>query len=168
MSGIWLAASAAQAEGVPRAARTEILVVTPLSLVKELDLDFGAIVPGTALGHVTLSPANGITTTNGIVVMGKTQPAAFYGYGRKNQNVRIYLDANQYDLLHSGGVHKMVLDRLTVGSVPPVVIGTAPRTFRITSDDGLFRFTLGGRLQVARNQPVGTYSANFRVSVEYM
>lgn len=161
-------APAALADGETATARSEALAITPLSLVKEQDLDFGAIIPGTTTGFVTLSPTNTVTTTNGIVVMGTTQNAAFYGYGQFNQNLRIYLNANQFNLVRAGGTQTMRLDQLTVGSVPPVVLGTAPRTFRIASANGLFRFTLGGRLRVLANQMPGTYVGQFAVSVEYL
>jgi hypothetical protein len=124
---------AALAQGETATAETELLAITPLSLVKEQDLDFGFIIPSTTTGFVTLSPSNVVTTTNGIIVTGTTQNAAFYGYGTFNQRLRIYLNANQYNLVRQGGTQTMRLDQVTIGSTPPVVIGTAPRTFRIAS-----------------------------------
>ena len=156
----------AQAESAT--ANAEALAITPLSLVKEQDLDFGYIIPGTTTGFVTLSPSNAVTTTGGIIVTGTTQNAAFYGYGSFNQILRIYIDANQYNLVRQGGTQTMRLDQMTIGSTPPVVIGTAPRTFRIASASGLFRFTMGGRLRVLANQMPGTYVGQFAVSVEYL
>lgn len=160
--------SPAQAQGETATANAEALAITPLSLVKEQDLDFGTIIPGTTNGFVTLSPANVVTTTGGIIVSGTTQNAAFYGYGRFNQQLRIYLNANQFNLVRQGGTQTMRLDQVTIGSTPPVVIGTAPRTFRIASASGLFRFTIGGRLRVLANQMPGTYIGQFAVSVEYL
>lgn len=156
----------AQAEAA--AADAEALAITPLSLVKEQDLDFGFIIPGTTTGFVTVSPTNTVTTTGGIIATGTTQNAAFYGYGTFNQRLRINLDANQYNLVRQGGTQTMRLDQLTIGSAPPVVLGTAPRTFRIASANGLFRFTIGGRLRVLANQMPGTYVGQFAVSVEYL
>lgn len=163
-----VAAAPAQAQAEAATANAEALAITPLSLVKEQDLDFGFIVPGTTTGFVTLSPSNVVTTTGGIIVTGTTQNAAFYGYGSFNQFLRIYLDANQYNLRRQGGTQTMRLDQITIGSTPPVVIGTAPRTFRIASASGLFRFAVGGRLRVLPNQVPGTYVGQFAVSVEYL
>ena len=163
-----VAAAPAQAQAEAATANAEALAITPLSLVKEQDLDFGFIVPGTTTGFVTLSPSNVVTTTGGIIVTGTTQNAAFYGYGSFNQFLRIYLDANQYNLRRQGGTQTMRLDQVTIGSTPPVVIGTAPRTFRIASASGLFRFAVGGRLRVLPNQVPGIYVGQFAVSVEYL
>lgn len=157
-----------RAQGEAATANAEALAITPLSLVKEQDLDFGIIIPGATTGFVTVSPSNAVTTTSGIIVTGTTQNAAFYGYGTFNQRLRIYLDANQYNLVRQGGTQTMRLDQVTIGSTPPVVIGTAPRTFRIASANGLFRFTIGGRLRVLANQTPGTYVGQFAVSVEYL
>ena len=71
--------SSAMAQGETATTNAEALAITPLSLVKEQDLDFGNIIPGTTTGFVTLSPANAVTTTGGIIVSGTTQNAAFYG-----------------------------------------------------------------------------------------
>mgnify|MGYP002780120201 CR=1 FL=1 len=163
-----LATTPAQAQGETATSGAEALAIVPLSLVKEQDLDFGYIIPGTSNGFVTLSPANVVTTTGGIIVTGTTQNAAFYGFGRFNQQLRISLNANQFNLTRQGGTQTMRLDQVTIGSVPPVTIGTAPRTFRIASASGLFRFTVGGRLRVLRNQTPGTYTGQFTVSVEYL
>ena len=167
-SAMLVHAAPALAQAQSATANAEALAITPLSLVKEQDLDFGYIIPGTTTGFVTLSPSNAVTTTGGIIVTGNTQNAAFYGYGTFNQFLRIYIDANQYNLVRQGGTQTMRLDQMTIGSVPPVVIGTAPRTFRIGSASGLFRFTMGGRLRVQPNQMPGTYVGQFAVSVEYL
>jgi len=168
LASLLVAAAPARAQGESATARAEALAIIPLSIVKEQDLDFGLIIPGTTDGFVTLSPANAVTTTGGIITSGTTQNAAFYGYGTFNQRLRINLDANQYLLVRQGGTETMRMDQMTIGSQPPVVIGTAPRTFRIASANGLFRFTMGGRLQVRANQVPGTYVGQFTVSVEYL
>lgn len=143
-------------------------LVTPLSFVKETDLDFGQIVPGDSDGTVFMNSAGTITTTNGITVLtGTTQPARFWGYGQFNQRVLINVDANTYLLTREGGTETMLYDQVTIGSQPPILITTNPRRFRIANPDGYFAFTIAGRLQVAADQVPGNYKGEFTVTLEY-
>ena len=159
----------AKAEPVGESATSNALVVTHLSLVKDEDLDFGYIIPGGTQGFVTIRPDGTLVTSGGIVATaGETSPAAFYGYGSFNQRLRINIDATQYNLRRQGGTQTMRLDQLTISSQPPVVLGPAPRLFVISSPNGFFRFTIGGRLRVAANQRAGLYTGEIDVTVEYM
>ena len=143
-------------------------VVTPLSFVKELDLDFGQIIPGNADGTVTMDSTGAVTTTGGIIqINGTQQPARFWGYGTFNQRVLINVDANSYTLTRDGGTETMLLDRILIGSQPPIIINTNPRRFRIANPDGFFSFTMAGRLRVAANQAPGVYRGQFTVQLEY-
>ncbi len=143
-------------------------LVTPLSFVKQTDLDFGQIVPGDANGEVNMDSEGTVTTTNGITVLdGTTQPARFWGYGAFNQTVLINVDQNTYLLTRDGGSETMLFDRVTIGSRPPIRITRNPRRFRIINPDGYFSFTIAGRLQVARDQVPGVYNGEFTVTLEY-
>ena len=143
-------------------------VVTPLSFVKELDLDFGQIIPGNTDGTVTMDSTGAVTTTGGIIqINGTQQPARFWGYGTFNQRVLINVDANSYTLTRDGGTETMLLDRILIGSQPPIIINTNPRRFRIANPDGFFSFTMAGRLRVAANQVPGVYRGQFTVQLEY-
>lgn len=165
---LWPGVLRAQAAG-EESADSRLVVVTQLSLVKDVDLDFGLIIPGASRGFVTLSPDGSIATSGGVTqVAGATQPAAFYGYGQYRQFLRINIDANRYFLRRVGGSERMRLDRITIGSTPPTTLSTSPRLFYIGSPDGFFRFTVGGRLRVGANQAPGTYRAEFDVTVEYL
>ena len=96
-------------------------LVTPLSFVKEIDLDFGQIIPSDTNGTVFLDSAGNVTTTGGVTVIdGTTQPARFWGYGQFNQRVLINIDANTYLLTRQGGTETMLYDRVTIGSRPPI------------------------------------------------
>lgn len=150
-------------------ADTKVIVLRPLSLIKDKDLDFGSIVPGNTQGFVTLAPEGGVTSTGGIVALaGETQPATFYGYGSYRQFLRLSIDANTYQLRHPNGTDTMRLDRLTISSNPPTQLTTNPRLFYIGALDGFFSFALGGRLRVRANQQVGVYTGNITVMIEYL
>ncbi|MDJ0641315.1 MAG: DUF4402 domain-containing protein [Erythrobacter sp.] len=149
-------------------ADAQAFLVTPLSFVKQTDLDFGQIIPTNTAGTVTMDSTGAVTTTGGVVQVDGTQiPARFWGFGQFNQRVLINIDANTYLLTRDGGTETMLLDRVTIGSRPPIIITTNPRRFRIANPDGFFSFTIAGRLQVGANQVPGVYSGEFAVTLEY-
>lgn len=164
---LFAAPNAAMAQDSDQAEASAFLV-TPLSFVKELDLDFGQIIPGNTNGTVTMDSTGAVTTTGGIIqIAGTQQPARFWGYGTFNQRVLINVDANNYTLVRDGGTETMLLDQILIGSQPPIIINTNPRRFRIANPDGYFSFTIAGRLRVAADQAPGVYSGEFTVQLEY-
>jgi len=143
-------------------------IITPLSFVKENDLDFGEIIPADTPGTVFMDSEGAITTTGGVIQRDGTQlPARFWGYGQFNQRVLINITENSYLLTRDGGSETMLYDRVTIGSQPPIVITRNPRRFRIINPDGYFSFTIAGRLQVDANQVPGIYTGEFAVNLEY-
>lgn len=146
----------------------EALLLTPLSFFKEDDLDFGQIIPSDTAGTVVMDSTGAVTTTGGVIqINGTQQVARFWGYGRFNQRVRINVNANSHTLTRDGGTETMVMDQVLIGSAPPTVINTNPRTFRIANTNGYFSFSLAGRLRVGANQTPGVYSGEFSVTLEY-
>ena len=146
----------------------QAFLVTPLSFVKQFDLDYGTIIPGGTAGTVTMDSAGNVVTTGGVIqVDGTQQPALFWGYGSFLQTVLINSDANTYILTRQGGTETMLMDQVLIGSQPPIIINTNPRRFRIVNPDGYFSFTIAGRLQVGANLPPGTYSGEFTIQLEY-
>ena len=144
------------------------VLVTPLSFIKDTDLDFGEIVPGATNGFVTMNTAGVMTTTGGIIARtGTSQPATFRGFGTFNQTVLINIDQNSYLLTRQGGTETMTLDQVNIGSNPPILITTNPRRFRIANPGGFFAFTIVGRLAVAADQAPGVYEGEFTVTLEY-
>ncbi len=161
-----VAAPAAAQDGEVADARA--FLVTPLSFVKETDLDFGELVPAGTAGTVFMDSAGNVTTTGGVIQVDGTQrPARFWGYGQFNQTVLINVTANSFLLTRDGGSETMRYDQVTIGSQPPIVINLNPRRFRIINPDGFFSFTIAGRLQVAANQRAGIYTGEFGVNLEY-
>lgn len=143
-------------------------LVTPLSFVKQYDLDFGDIIPSSTNGTVVMDSTGAVTTTGGVIqIDGTQQPARFWGYGRFNQRVLINVNANSYTLRRNGGSETMIMDQILIGSQPPVIVNTNPRRFRIANPDGYFSFSLAGRLRVNANQRPGVYTGTFVVTLEY-
>lgn len=143
-------------------------LVTPLSFVKQFDLDFGQIITTGTAGTVIMDSTGAVTTTGGVTqINGTQQPARFWGYGTFNQTVLINSDSNSYILTRDGGTETMLLDQLLIGSQPPIVINQNPRRFRIANPDGYFSFTIAGRLQVGADQAPGVYQGEFTIQLEY-
>ena len=169
LAALWLsmvpvAASAQDTDS----AEAQAFLVTPLSFVKQFDLDFGQIIPGNTNGTVVMDSTGAVTTTGGVTqIDGTQQPARFWGYGTFNQRVLINVDANSYTLTRDGGTETMIMDAILIGSRPPIIINTNPRRFRIANPDGYFTFTMAGRLRVGANQVPGVYTGQFAVTLEY-
>src|SRR5690242_9276230 len=76
-----IAGTAVPAAAGTVASQTQASIVTPLSLVKTADMNFGNIAMPGAPGTVVLAPASTCTTTGGLVHTGACQAAAFAGSG---------------------------------------------------------------------------------------
>lgn len=164
--------AAASAIAMPVAAQqstqsAEAVVVTPLSFIEVNDLKFGKIIPSsTSAGTVRLQSNGTRTATGGIVLIGNDhQPAEFAGRGSQNQIVDIAIGANTIFL--SGPGPDMAVNQFQIGSTPTTFLTTAPRFFRIGSPTGIFRFPVGGVLAVAQDQPAGTYSGTWTITLNY-
>ena len=167
MLSFWLLPASAAAQEA-ESAEAQVFLVTPLSFVKQFDLDFGDIVPGNTPGVVVMDSAGDVVTGGGVTQIDGTQrPARFWGYGQFNQTVLINVDATSYILTRNGGTETMLMDTLLIGSRPPIIINTNPRRFRIANPDGYFSFTIAGRLQVPANAVPGVYEGEFAVTLEY-
>lgn len=165
--GLWMLPANAFAQET-ETADTQAFLVTPLSFVKQTDLDFGDIIPGNSDGEVVMDSAGNVSTTGGIIQIDGTQePARFWGYGQFLQTVLINVNANQHILTRSGGTETLVMDAILIGSQPPIIINTNPRRFRIVNPDGYFTFTIAGRLQVPSDTVPGFYEGQFALTLEY-
>jgi hypothetical protein len=158
----------AAAQDSSEAGEARAFLVTPLSFVKQFDLDFGQILVTNTPGTVVMDSTGAVVTSGGVTqIDGTQQPARFWGYGTFNQTVLINSDGNSYVLTRDGGTETMLLDQLLIGSQPPIVINMNPRRFRIANPDGFFSFTIAGRLQVGANQAPGVYKGEFTIQLEY-
>lgn len=155
------AAFAAPAQGEASA-----VVVRPLSFINYENLDFGRIIPATVAGTVAISPANARTSSPGIVLVGNDfQVARFAGQGVQNQRVRIRITPLIVTLTGPGPA--MTVSNLTIGPAPTLNQNGSSDNFRIVPANGIFSFTVGGRLNVGANQPAGAYSGTFTATLDY-
>jgi spore coat protein U-like protein len=123
------------------------------------DLAFGVIVPGESSGTVIIAPSSsGRTHDGGVQLVSSTYGAAsFIISGASNTVYTVTLpDTNTINI--SSGNNLMTVHSLTV--FPP------PGSTKLGSD-GHAAFNVGGKLEVAANQPPGNYSGTFHVTVAY-
>ena len=169
LAGTFVGMSATPALAAPGSAEADTEIVTRLSLIKDDDLFFGSIIRGTTAGTVTIAPSGARTATGGVTLVPSTfQPARFAGYGRNNQSVQISMSANSITLDRVGGGATMTVDTWIIGSTPTAQLSTVPLVFTISSSTGIFNFPLGATLRVGANQPSGTYTGTFSVTVNYL
>lgn len=131
-------------------------VITAISITKLVDLQFGDIVPGAALGTVRMTPAGVRTSTGGTTLGNGTgaSPASFQVTGQANATFAIVLPVS---VNVSNGVQTMVVN--TWRSTP-----TSPANLQAA---GTRTLSVGATCRVGANQAAGIYTANFNVTVSY-
>lgn len=164
--GLSLGLLPAAVTAAPTSGDVQIAVVTPLSFINYENLDFGRIIPANVAGSVTITTDNVRTATNGIVLVGNDfQVSRFAGMGVQNQRVRVRITPATVTL--SGPGPSMTVNNFAIGPQPTLQqIGGSPN-YRIVPANGIFSFTVGGRLNVGANQPAGIYSGTFTATIDY-
>jgi spore coat protein U-like protein len=165
---------------VTRAAPAKAVVLTPLSLVKTADLDFGRIAATPAAGTVVVDSTTGACTYAVVAGIGPCSAARFSGRGVVGGGVRIGLISSTN---LTGPGQTMVLDTLTLSGLNGALfIGNGNSNgkgigliqgngnnnrFRIQGLGGVFDFGVGGTLHVNANQAPGVYRGTVTVTVTY-
>jgi hypothetical protein len=132
-------------------------IITPISLSKTADLNFGDVVPSGALGTVVVSPA-GVRSATGGASLGSgaaVTAAAFTVSGQGSATYAITLPAST--IVTKGGGVNMTVDTFT----------SNPSGTGALSGGGSQNLTVGATLNVAASQATGTYTGTFDVTVTY-
>lgn len=133
-------------------------IITPITLTKVTDMNFGNILVSGSLGTVVLSPASGRSLTGGVTLSstGTVAAASFTVGGDGTNTYAITLPSGATTL--TSGANTMTCDAWT---------STPTSTGTLTA--GSQTLTIGATLHVAASQPVGTYVSGtpFSVSVNY-
>lgn len=136
-------------------------IVTPISISKTVDMNFGNVaVTGTA-GTVVLDPAGVRTKTAGVTLpatTGTVTAASFTVSGQGNYTYTITLPSTDYTITRNSGSETMIVNAFT--SAPT---GTGALT------SGSQTLTVGATLNVSANQAAGIYTngTGFNVTVNY-
>lgn len=153
-----LVPAAVSAAPVTSAATGRAALLSPLSMIKNGDLDFGELVVAGA-GTAVVDPVSGSVSTTGAVTKAGTgaHPATFISTGSKNAIVHIRLPTAPITLTRVGGTETMIVSNWTLD-------GAANRRIPITDT---FMFAVGATVNVAAGQADGTYAGTFTVTVQY-
>lgn len=153
-----LAAGAFPAHAATTAAPAEAVTLSPLSLVKTEDLDFGTLVSGPAAGTARINANTGArTTTGGVTAAGGGTPkrAEFVGVGGRGILIMVAVSAPP------------TLSNGTGGTMPTALSVQGGTGVRLSPGTGVQTFRVGGTLNVAANQPAGNYAGTFTLTVTY-
>ena len=137
-------------------------IVTPITIVKVNDLEFGNIAVGASSGSVDLDPNGGARTPSGGVTLpavpGTVNPASFTVSGQAGYIYGITLPST---ITIASGANSMTITN--INSYPTVAAGGQ------LGSGGTETLFVGGTLGVAASQAAGTYStaATFPVTVVY-
>lgn len=141
--------SAAQAAtGSASAAAT---ILSPITITKTSDLDFGKIVAGASASNVTLTAAGSFTCGSGLTCSGTHNAAAFNVAGTSGELVTVASDTS---VTLTSGANSMTAS-------------LAPNATSLTLVGGAAAFNVGGVLSVGGNQAAGAYAGSFNVTVNY-
>jgi hypothetical protein len=145
------------------------VVVLPLTLAKNSDLDFGTVVASpTVAGTVAISADDGSrAVTGGVVgVLSATGGrAVFTGAGSANQQVVLTLQA---PAVLANGSNTITVNSMTFDSAAAsTVVAGNQTTTRTIDGSGSFTVGVGGNFAIAANQANGVYSAPFIVTAQY-
>ena len=155
-------ASPAFAQAASATAEARGVVVQPLTLAKNQDLDFGTVVGSAAAGTVTINADTGARSVTGGVTGVPSFPgdrALFTGNGTAGQDVELTLNAPTLLISQT--------NPLDVISVNSMVLDTGNSTTRTIGLTGIFQVGVGGTFGIAANQPAALYSANFDLTADY-
>ena len=151
-----LPARGASAVAQPPTANTTL--VSPLSLVKTTDLNFGTLSSGPQAGTVTVNADTGArTSTGGVTLLGGTISAASFTGAASGLNLVIIRQPQTVILTRVGGTQTMQVSNFTIQG----------GQFRLFLTRQAFSFNIGGTLAVGANQLDGVYVGSFDVTIDY-
>lgn len=143
------------------AMESNALLLKPLTLTKQSNLDFGTIIPSGAGDLVTINPDTGArsSATAGLVLTDPGFRARFASSGLDNTFVVLQLSLPT-DLSDGAG------NTLTVTRLDLDQNGNPLRV--LTPASQVFFVGIGGQVYVRGNQQEGTYSGTFTLTANYL
>ena len=158
----WLAATPAAAQQTNDDGKASVKVVSPLSLIKIRDLEFGTIylADGAAGGSVIIDPnqpeASEVTLTGDLIGGDDAHSAQFGGAPERTKKIKIRIPKGDIVLTRIGGTETLVARDFTLeGNDQRTVPGS---TF--------FDFRVGATLDVPGNTAEGVYEGEFDGQVQ--
>jgi uncharacterized protein DUF4402 len=148
-------AFAAPAAAAPStaSASAQAVIVNPIVIAKNTDLDFGKVAAGTGVGTVVMSNA-GLRTPSGVLLpstTGTVSVATFTVTGDAGASYSLTLPNST--TINSGG-DSMLVNAFTSDSANTITGGSVV-------------IHVGATLNVGASQPAGLYTGSFNVTVDY-
>ena len=136
-------------------------IITPISITKVTDMNFGNVAVSTSAGTVVLTPAGARSKTGGVTLpatIGTVAAASFTVAGASGYTYSITLPATATTLTRQTGTETMTADTFTS---TPTTTGTLT--------GGSETLNVGATLNVAGSQVAGVYVSGtaFTVTVNY-
>lgn len=158
VAAIALWATASGAVAATAGGEGSATLVSPLSVVKTADLDFGVLIASGTAGTATINASTEARTVAGGVTAGGGTPNAahFTAAGQIGALALIALPAS-ITLTRSGGTQTMTVTSISSNGA----------TLRIFPGTATIDVAIGGTLNVAANQAQGSYAGTFTVNVLY-
>jgi hypothetical protein len=155
-----LAAVAAHAQSSASATASALAkVISPITITKNTDLNFGTIITGPA-GTVIVSAA-GVETASGATVVSPNPSVSAAQFTVTGEPSTAYSISLPSTITITNGAQTMTVDNFTSSPTPTGLLSAA------TTGPGSQSLNVGARLNVLANQAVGNYAGTFSVTVAY-
>jgi hypothetical protein len=154
-------------------ARSQAVFLTPGSITRTRDMNFGTIAPAITPGTVVLTPEQVATCTASapLVRTGTCTSARFAIRGKRNNRVRIRQNNGGTITLNGPGGATMFLTNLAFGSTGMTAVnggnGWDFGNWRIDAVNGITAFWVGGTLNVGAAQAPGVYNGTLVIQIQF-
>ena len=160
LTGIFISTFAQGGQGVSTTASGSASIVTPISITKTVDMNFGNVAVNGNAGTVVLTPGGARSRTGGVTLpatAGNVTAASFTVGGVAGYTYTILLPSS--DLTITDGTNSMIVNSFISSPTPIGTLGS----------DGTQILTVGATLNVGASQPAGNYTSGtpFSVWVNY-
>lgn len=147
-----------QANSDSASASATATIITPISISKSADLNFGSVIAGGSTGTVVLSTAGVRSATDGATLGSGSlaTAAAFAVSGQASATYTITLPSSPITVTNGAS------DTMTVDA-----FGSNPSGAGTLNGSGNQTVNVGARLNVGITQATGVYTGSFDVSVAY-
>lgn len=139
-------------------ANASATIVTPISITKNSDMNFGNIATNGAVGTVVLSPASARTFTGGVTLPATTGIVTAASFTVQGSDTYTYAITLPLSVIIENGVNQMIVDNFT---------STPDATGTLASGEEIIN--IGATLNLTASQAEGEYTSAtpFSVTVNY-
>lgn len=154
-------------------AQVQAAILTPGSVAKIADMNFGSILQSTSAGTIVMSAqaAATCTPTGTLLRSGTCKAAAFTIRGKRAEKVRIKENNGGVVTLNGPAGATMTMDTMTIGFSGMTATNGANGwdfgNYKITDPSGITTFYIGGTLHVGAAQAPGVYNGTLIIQIQF-